>query len=120
MIENKEKSEKIVEDKNILFVINVFLLFFLFSSCINQSEMIEFKPVIYSDNSQIVVDQKPVEKDFYKNLIIVLTYYNVEYSVRDEKVFIKDDIYKDKELMMNYTAKAVDKQWLERIQKAHE
>jgi len=82
--------------------------------------MTEFKPVIYNDNRQLVVDKKPVEKDFYKNLIVVLKYYNVEYDIRNEIVFIKDDIYKDKELMMNYTVKAMDKQWLEQIQKTYE
>lgn|SRR5690554_5484375 len=97
-----------------------FLIIVMFFSCINQSKMTEFKPVIYNDNRQLVVDKKPVEKDFYKNLIVVLKYYNVEYDIRNEIVFIKDDIYKDKELMMNYTVKAMDKQWLEQIQKTYE
>lgn len=97
-------------------------LFFLtivimLSSCINRSKMIEFKPVIYNDKKQLSVDEKPVEKSFYKNLILVLEQYNIEYDVRNEIVFIKEDIYKDKELMMNFTVKAMDKEWLEQVQK---
>lgn len=79
--------------------------------------MIEFKPVIYNDKKQLSVDEKPVEKSFYKNLILVLEQYNIEYDVRNEIVFIKEDIYKDKELMMNFTVKAMDKEWLEQVQK---
>lgn len=94
-----------------------FTIVIMLSSCINQSKMIEFKPVIYNDMRQLSVYEKPVEKGFYKNLILVLEQYNIEYDIRNEIVFIKEDVYKDKELMMNFTVKAMDKEWLEQVQK---
>lgn len=54
-----------------------------------------------------------VDSNFYKNLEGVLNYYQVEFK-RDESgvILIKNSLSKDKELIMNYTNKAIDSLWL--------
>lgn len=43
-------------------------------------------------------------------------YYNKENEVSNEIVFIKENVYKNKELMMNFTHKAMNSDWIEQAQ----
>ncbi len=54
----------------------------------------------------------PVESKFYINLEKVLKYYNESYKVIDGKVYVRRIKRFDKDLMWNYTTKALDTAWL--------
>ena len=70
----------------------------------------EFEPTIFEGNSYKKINVNGV---FYKNLEMVLDYNNVMYKIDGKgKILIKRSLSVDKELLLNYTKKALDTAWL--------
>ena len=70
----------------------------------------EFEPILFENNSYRKVEANSL---FYKNLQIVLDYNKVNYKINEQgKVLIERSLIKDKELLFNYTKKALDTQWI--------
>src|SRR5690349_9263729 len=74
-----------------------------------RNTFIEFEPIIFDDNSYKEIN---VDGLFYKNLEKVLDYNNIRYKINGEgKVLIKRYLSADKDLLLNYTKKALDTVW---------
>ncbi len=71
---------------------------------------VEFEPTIFRDDSYKRIE---VDSLFYKNLKIVFGYNNVLYKIDEQgKFLVKRNLNADKELVFNYTKKALDTTWL--------
>jgi len=96
-------------------MIKVFAVTFLctfLASCQDNVKLVEFKPLVFDNHGQYVI-QKTIPNDFYKNLQKVLDEYGVSYVDSNGVVFVKCKDYQNKELVSNYTAKALDTIWLQ-------
>lgn len=121
----REEQGKIQEDnKSKKMKLKSKMLYFAFFcsmsfSCQNSNDMTEFKPIV-SENRRLVEENQVVEPEFYSNLKLVLDHYKVEYKFENGIIYVKKDVYKEKELMMNYTIKARDKNWLIQVKSSQE
>jgi len=90
----------------------VFISLFLTGifSCTNNDNMQVFNPIVVSEDK--FVEDKNIETGFYNNLEKVLRNYQIKYQWKNNVIYVKKDIYKDKEMMWNFTQKARDKKWL--------
>jgi hypothetical protein len=79
-------------------------------SCNEQSELMVFKPVIYEKGQ--LIEQNEVEAEFYENLKVVLDYFDVQYVYEKQIIYVSKVMYNDKELLMNFTSKARNKDWI--------
>jgi hypothetical protein len=90
-----------------------FLLILLFGIIIfiyYKNTYTEFEPILFRDDAYKRV---AVDRSFYKNLKIVFDYDNVQYKVNKQgKTLVKRKLNDDKELVFNYTEKALDTIWL--------
>jgi hypothetical protein len=71
-----------------------------------------FDPIIFQPENNAY---KTIKADsiFYSNLAGVLSYYNEPYKVdRSGRVFIQRKLKSDRDLVYNYTRKALDIEWL--------
>jgi hypothetical protein len=86
------------------------------AAAISRANLVEFKPVqTNSENEYQIVDQYP--ENFAQHLRKVLKYYNVPHQLDRDKIFIDNTVYDNKELMFNYTQKALDETWLKQHSK---
>lgn len=72
-----------------------------------------FRPIVFEDDSYKIIE---VDNDslFYMNLKKVLDYNNVEHKDKENgEVLIKRKVFHDKELLLNYTRKAMDTAWIQ-------
>ena len=70
----------------------------------------EFEPILFSDDSYKRIE---VDSSFYKNLKIVFDWNNVPYKIdKQGKPLVKRKLNNNKELVFNYTKKALDTAWL--------
>lgn len=72
----------------------------------------QFRPILFKDDSFKFIE---VENDslFYTNLKKVLDYNNVKYkAIENGDVLVKRKVFHDKELLHNYTKKAMDTTWV--------
>lgn len=70
----------------------------------------EFEPTIFVGNSYKKI---AVDSIFHKNLEKVFDFNNVKYKIDEKgKVLIKRSLSVNKELLLNYTKKALDTAWL--------
>jgi len=53
-----------------------------------------------------------IDKLFYIRLDRVLKHYHIDHITRGGMIYIKRWDSKDKELMLNYTSKAISDEWL--------
>ena len=84
--------------------------FGVFQAC--APDVVPFRPVVSTEKGYTF--DEDIEEGFYENLEIVLEHYGVEYQVEDKVIYIDATEYGENlELMMNYTVKARDRQWLE-------
>jgi hypothetical protein len=72
---------------------------------------IEFKPVLLI-NDEFVIDESKLSDTSKQNILHVLKYYNVNYSLNNSHIMIEKSLWNDKDLMWNYTNKSNDKEWL--------
>ena len=86
----------------LLFGIIVFLYY--------KNTYTEFEPILFREDSYERIE---VDSLFYKNLKIVFNYSNVEYKIDEQgKALVKRKLNDDKELVFNYTEKALDTTWV--------
>ncbi|MDI3318386.1 hypothetical protein [Pinibacter soli] len=80
--------------------------FFVF----NKNSYVEFRPTLFEGNTYHKFE---VNDTFYRKLKLVLDYYKVKNKVsEDGKVMITRNVAADKDLLYNYTKKALDSSWL--------
>jgi hypothetical protein len=85
--------------------------FFLLTGCMNKK--VEFKRVERT-NDQYVISGQKMDTAFVNNLEQVLNYYEVGYERIDgTSILVEEKLFEDKDLMYNYTNKAMDAEWLE-------
>jgi hypothetical protein len=80
-------------------------------SCRDNEKLVEFKPLEFTSNGDYVV-KKDIPNEFYINLKMVLKEYNIHYLDSNGVIFISYRDYRSKELVSNYTEKALDTVWL--------
>ena len=74
---------------------------------------VEFKPVVRENDRLIYTDISHFPQSFPERMSEVLRYYRESYQLDAEgKILIKTDLLNNKELLWNYTNKAVDEEWL--------
>ena len=106
LIGNNNKFMAINKKKFLLLVPLIGIIAFFYY----RSNYVEFVPTIFEGNSYKKID---ANSSFYKNLEIVLDYNNVSYKIDEQgKVLVKRNLNVDKELLLNYTKKALDTAWL--------
>ncbi|KQK24802.1 MULTISPECIES: hypothetical protein [Chryseobacterium] len=85
----------------------VFVSLFLFY----KNSYTEFKPLSFDGNSY-VAKKISNQKEFKNNLRNVLIYYNEDFKIsKNGNILIKNKLQSDQELIVNYTKKALDKNW---------
>lgn len=84
----------------------------LFLSC-STSKFVEFHPVIYNDTTGNFEYEESYSQDFLNNFIGILEYFHYEYEVKNGKLYISKDLYKDKEFLWNLCNKAETSEWLD-------
>ena len=86
------------------------LLIGIISFFIYKNTYTEFEPTVLEGNSFRKIEVNSV---FFRNLKIVLDYYNVKFKLDEQgKVLVKRNLSVDKESLFNYTKKALDAKWL--------
>jgi hypothetical protein len=98
--------------KSLKKVLTISLVTTFFISCRDKNELVEFKPLYFDNNGRYVV-QKEIPNDFYTNLKKVLDEYHISHIDSNGVIFVKWKDYQDKELVSNYTSKALDEEWLQ-------
>jgi hypothetical protein len=113
-IEIKEEPEKIqggINMKKIFFYLICYSSTLVIESCQDNSKMVEFKPMIFNKNGNYVT-LNSIPENFYDNLKLVLKNYNIEYIDSSGKIFIRKKEYDNKEIVANFTLKAMDTIWI--------
>ena len=95
----------------VLFLaVTVFLLLFYI---LRINSYTEFQPIIFEDNSYKYYELLQRDRSFNENLKIVLDYNKADYKVDNRgRVLIRRSLSEDKELLFNYTKKALDSLWV--------
>ena len=106
LIGNNNKFMTINKKKYLLLIPLIGIITFFYYKNIYA----EFEPTLFEGNSYKMIE---VNSSFYKNLEIVLDYNNVSYKIDEQgRVLVKRNLNVDKELLFNYTKKALDTAWL--------
>lgn len=87
------------------------LAFGAFVAC-SKPKLVEFRPVYATSENEYYTEERYPTR-FFENIQQVLGYYDVTFKIEKGKVYISSKIYQDKELMFNYTKKALDQDWLD-------
>lgn len=72
----------------------------------------QFRPVVFEHDSYEFIE---IDNDslFYMNLKKVLDYNNVQYkAIENGDILVKRKVFHYKELLLNYTRKAMDTAWI--------
>ncbi len=78
--------------------------------------MVYFDYKSHNENDLYVESNEEPSPEHQENMLLVLDYYDVAYIEKDGAIYLPLHVWKDKEIIMNYTKKANDAKWL-RIQK---
>jgi hypothetical protein len=71
---------------------------------------VPFAPLKYDGQKGLITAQ--INKGFYKDLAQVLVYYEVPYRKEAGVINIRRKLSQDKDLVWNYTSKALNEDWL--------
>lgn len=99
--------------KCILFIVNIALLYLLFTF-----PFMKFTPIKMEEGfrNELVNAPELVNKEFNKNLQILFEYYDITYRIdKNSNIYIPLTLYFNKELKWNYTTKALDKEFLAKL-----
>ncbi|WP_156173027.1 hypothetical protein [Chryseobacterium lactis] len=97
--------------KKIYIVALLFISGFIILYLYNKNTYIEYQPLIF-DGDHYKVQAIGNKKDFNNKLKKVLDYYHEDFKVSNEgNILIKKKLLSEKELLSNYTKKALDKNW---------
>lgn len=106
-----------LDKMNHKFIYVIVILLISTFTCCNSSQsdnLIELKPVAKQADGEYIY-AKPMDVAEIEAFKQVLDEYNIDYLVKDNKIYIRESIASDKELIKNFTTKARDSAWL----KAH-
>lgn len=99
-----------IHTKNIKMFIGIFFTLSIFNFCGN-NKLLKFQKVeIKADKFHYSNDALTAQET--KGVLQVLSYYDVKYEQKNTDILIPAKVYKDTELMYNYTQKATDLNWL--------
>lgn len=92
----------------VLFITGIIILACLFE----RNSYCEYQPLIFDGNHyKTQISHHNVE--FNNRLKKVLKYYHEDFKISGNgQILIKKSLFSDKELLNNYTKKALDKDWL--------
>lgn len=98
-------------NKRLLFLL---LLVLLISSSIwhlNSQRLVEFVPKMRNPTTHIgaTYTKRPellADNNFVKNLVHLFDAYSIAYELKDERIYIKNEIMRDDEYVHNLTIKA--------------
>ena len=95
-------------NRKILVAISISFIVFSSALFYFNNSFVPFAPLTFDKSYKSVV----INDNLSKNIQKVLLYYNVDFYVKDYNIYIKRKIASDKNLMINYTNKAQDENWL--------
>ena len=96
--------------KKVIFILVLFSIGVITAYCFRMVSYTEFEPTLFVEHSYKKIE---VDNSFYQNLCSVLRYDNVKFKINSEgRVLVKHYLNADKELLYNYTEKALDTAWL--------
>lgn len=74
---------------------------------------LEFQPVVLDGHQLVYSDADTFPSEFMGRIENVFKYYNQDYKLSSQgKILVPESLYKDMELMWNYTTKAQDQDWI--------
>lgn len=98
-------------NKNILLILCVLSLVALpIANVIYRNSYVPFQPIIFDND--LGYKMIPATKKINEGLPQVLIYYNADFRLENGNVSIKRKLNSDSDLIVNYTTKATDKEWL--------
>ena len=104
------RTNKPTKRNRILIV--VIIVFGISGFLIWSNSYVEFKPIVFDLKTEKYIPVKP-DPGFNTNLKVVLEHNNMAYKEdASGRILIKRKISNDKELMWNFTTKAMDTAWL--------
>lgn len=107
-----------MERGNLIFIMKKKISVFVISALMLTATYIywnyrylEFHTVDFNGDEFVMNNEKPTPKSC-NNLKTVLNYYNEDFQDENGLIYIRYKLYKDEELVWNYTIKANDSVWL--------
>ncbi|MEQ9373363.1 MAG: hypothetical protein RIG63_30715 [Coleofasciculus chthonoplastes F3-SA18-01] len=95
--------------------LSLVLLLTLTVAC-TSNQYVLYRPVIRSQE-ELVVSDSAVNSGHRENIKQVFDFYSVPYREENGQILIPADVWRDRELMWNYTTKANDPEWLRQQEK---
>ena len=95
------------------------LVFILFFTCLviflnvacARFIYVPYQPV-YRQGDKLIVSEEPIPIELQKNILKVFEFHDVPYKVDKGVILIPQAVWKDREIVWNYTTKANDAEWL--------
>jgi len=90
-----------------------------FSMFLTGCGYVQFQRVQYDQKTEKFVSDKNFSKQFQKNVIYVLHFFNEKYYIENDILYIPRKLWRDKETLWNYCNKA-DDEWIKKIEELTE
>jgi hypothetical protein len=82
-----------------------------------KTQYVQFYPIFFNyEHDGLIINKTDTIDHFYENLEKVLSHYNEDYQKRGNTIYVKESLYNDLELCWNYTNKANDSVWMQRVE----
>lgn len=90
----------------------IFLLILAVASYLYwNNKFVQFQPLEFNSHEYIISNEE-VSIEFYNELKKVLKYYKEDFKNENDIVYVRNKLFRNRELMFNYTKKANDSTWL--------
>ncbi len=96
-----------MKKKGIIILLTILIGVYLYWN----NRYVQFYPVEFN-GEKYIINKKNISSDFYNNLQNVLNYYGEKFNEQNGIIYVKSNLFNDKELSYNYTKKAIDTVWL--------
>ncbi|WNO08946.1 hypothetical protein [Teredinibacter sp. KSP-S5-2] len=80
-----------------------------------EDDMCVYRPAYFNNDSspiQIELGSERIDETMRSGIVKVLSHYGHKFEERNGKVFFGCNMYRDFEILVNYTKKATDEKWL--------
>jgi len=94
--------------KNTLYL---FLLLAFLPAC-QKDKMTLYKPHYKKPNGEKFYGKSQLNEEQISNISQVLLYYEEDFKIENQEVFVEKELANNWELMYNYTNKSEDQKWL--------
>ncbi len=96
----------------------MFTIFILFTISCKNDGYTEFK-LIDKDHNGIYIESDINSLHLIRNLEFILKKYKVNYVKKANKIYVREDVFYDKEYMKNIGKKAQDSSWMQQNRSYH-